>query len=371
MRNHLRASLLLATIALLSAGILLGCTNRSAEPTPSSPTSEPAGESTPAPAPSGRVPAAVEEESLPDLIERVTPAVVRIETPFGVGSGFIVASDGYIVTNNHVITSAFGVATDIRVTLWDGSEHQARIVGREPRFDLAVLQIPVDGLEALPLARLEDVRVGDAVIAIGYPLDLRRGEGAGFTVTHGIVSQKNRAIPDLGILGAVQTDAPINHGNSGGPLVNMRGEVVGVNTAIAPDVQSGGVAQGIGFAVGSDIIRAVYEELRETGEVRRALFGIQAFEALRPARARQLGLPEETRGIYIDEGGVIPDGPAWRGGVRDGDVVVRIGEYDVRDESELAVAMIRYDPGDTVDVVLYRNGERMTVQVTLGDANTP
>ncbi len=371
MHRTLRSCLMLAAVAMLSGALLIGCTNRSAEPEASPSASPATGAAPPPPSPTGREPATAAEPSLPDLIERVAPAVVRIETPFGVGSGFVVGSDGYIVTNNHVVVSTFGVASDIRVTLSDGSEYQARIVGREPRFDLAVLQIPVDGLQALPLADLDEVRVGDAVIAIGYPLDLSRGEGAGFTVTHGIVSQKNRVIPDLGILGAVQTDAPINHGNSGGPLVNMRGEVVGVNTAIAPDVQSGGVAQGIGFAVGSDIIRAVYEELRETGQVRRALFGIQAFEALRPARARQLGLPEDTRGIYIDEGGVVPDGPASQGGVRDGDVVVRIGDYDVRDESELAVAMIRYDPGDTVDVVLYRNGERMTVQVTLGDANTP
>lgn len=313
-----------------------------------------------------------EPASLADLIERVAPAVVRIEAQAGfgggVGSGFIVDSEGYIITNNHVIAVGTGVARRIVVTLSDGATYEARVVGRDPRSDLAVLKVDARGLPALPLAKLDDVRVGDAVIALGYPLDLERGEGAGFTVTHGIVSQKNRAIQELGILGAVQTDAPINHGNSGGPLVSMKGEVVGVNTSLAADQATGGVAQGIGFAVGSDTVRAVYEEIRAKGEVRRALLGIQQFEALRPARAQELGIPTDTEGVYLDIDGVVPGGPADQAGIGGGDVIVRIGEFRVRNESELAVAMIRYDPGDTVEVELYRGSQRMTVRVTLGSA---
>jgi S1-C subfamily serine protease len=308
-----------------------------------------------------------------ELVRLAEPSVVRIETGSGVGSGFVIDAEGYIITNNHVVAGARSVT----VTLSDGSDHDATIVGTDPRADLALLKIDEEGLTALPLANLDDVAIGQDVIAIGYALDLKRGEGASFSVTRGIVSQKNRAISEASaILGAVQTDAAINHGNSGGPLINLFGEVVGVNTALQPDTATGGIAQGIGYAVGADTVRAVYEEIRETGRVDRGLLGISGFEALRPADVGELGLPEGTRGILLSAQpistptgpveSVDPSGPAGRAGIQPGDVLVRVGEVGIDNEGDLAVAMIQTSPGETLEVELYRDGEEMSVDVTLG-----
>jgi S1-C subfamily serine protease len=308
--------------------------------------------------------------SAADLVRAVEPAVVRIQAGTSVGSGFIISTDGHIITNSHVITSAgTRVASTIDVTLSDGAVHRAAVVGNDPRADLAVLKIDVSNLVALPLANLADVIVGEDVIAIGYALDLSGGEGPAFTVTRGIVSAKNRGITEtaFSILGAVQTDAAINRGNSGGPLLNLKGEVIGVNTALAPDASTGGIAAGIGFAVGSDTVRAVYEEIRETGRVERGLFGIAGFEALRPAQARELGIPNGTGGVYLGPGATVsPGGPAASAGIRTGDVISKIGDFNIRSEADLAVAMIRQQPGETVTVELYRSGQKITVEVTLG-----
>lgn len=300
------------------------------------------------------------------LVRMAEPAIVRIEAGGAVGTGFVIDPDGYIVTNHHVVESAvLQPRVTILVTLYDGEEVTADLVGADERSDLALLHIPKDGLTALPLADPDTVAVGDDVIAIGFPLDLPRGEGASFTVTRGIVSAKNRVIGG-GILGAIQTDAAINSGNSGGPLLNMKGEVVGVNTAIAFNQNVGVPASGIGFAVGADTIGAVYAELREKGRVERAFLGIAAFEAVRPAKARELGMPEDIGGIYIGE--VVPSGPVASAGLQADDVIVKVDRFEIRNETDLAVALVILDPGDTVPVEVYRSGERMTFDVTLGDA---
>jgi S1-C subfamily serine protease len=248
-----------------------------------------------------------------ELVKFAEPSVVRIETDNGVGSGFVIDAGGYIMTNNHVVQGA----RSINVTLSDGSENDAQVVGTDPKGDLALLKIDASGLQALKLADLNQVQIGQDVVAIGYALDLSMGEGPSFSVTRGIVSQKNRAISESsGILGAVQTDAAINHGNSGGPLLDLYGEVVGINTALQPDQETGGVAQGIGYAVGSDTVKAVYEQLRANGRVNRGLLGVRGFTSLRPAEAKALGLPD-TQGVYlptdpIDTGGHSPvGGPGW------------------------------------------------------------
>lgn len=309
--------------------------------------------------------------STADLVKLTEPSIVRIQTATGVGSGFIVSSDGDIITNNHVIEGLNGRPSQtIRVTLSDGMELNATLVGTDPKSDLALLSIDMTGLVPLALGDLDDVSVGQDVVAIGYALDLKRGEGPSFSVTRGIVSAKNRGIEESStILGAIQTDAAINHGNSGGPLLNMFGEVIGVNTAIAPDPTSttGATAPGIGFAVGVDTVKAVYSELDERGKVDRGLFGIQGFVALRPAKAAELGVPTDIGGIWLGEpNAVTGNGPANTAGLQSGDVVTKIGDLTIRNESDLAVAMIILDPGDTVPVEYYRAGQLSTTEITLG-----
>lgn len=301
-----------------------------------------------------------------ELVRLAEPSIVRIEAGGAVGTGFVVDTGGYIITNHHVVERAIlQPSLDIMVTLYDGAEVTAELIGADERSDLALLRISASDLVALPIADADDVSVGEDVVAIGFPLDLPLGEGGSFTVTRGIVSAKNRVISG-GILGAIQTDAAINHGNSGGPLLNMYGEVVGVNTAIAINQSIGTPASGIGFAVGADTIDAVYGELRENGQVERALLGISAFEAVRPAKARELGMPESTGGILV--GHVTPAGPVGRAGLQVGDVIVGIDRFDIGNETDLVVALIVLDPGDIVPLEIYRDGERMTLEVTLGDA---
>lgn len=309
--------------------------------------------------------------SVADLVRVAEPSIVRVQTNTGVGTGFVVSADGDIVTNFHVIESSAGrVSTNIRVTMSDGEVLAASVIGTDARGDLALLKIDKTGLKALPIGDLDEVVVGQDVVAIGYALDLKRGEGPSYSVTRGIVSAKNRGIEESStILGAIQTDAAINHGNSGGPLLNMEGEVIGVNTAIAPDPTStsGATAPGIGFAIGADTVKAVYQELKESGQIQRGLLGIADFTALRPAQARSLGIPETQGGVYLQsQASVAAGGPAAAGGLRTGDVVTKIGEFAIRNESDLSVAMIRHQPGDTVTVEFYRDGKKQTTSVTLG-----
>jgi S1-C subfamily serine protease len=250
----------------------------------------------------------------------------------------------------------------------DGATYQATVVGADSKSDLALLKIDAKGLTALKLANLADVVVGQDVVAIGYALDLNGGDGASFSVTRGIVSAKNRSTSETGgSLGAVQTDAAINHGNSGGPLIDLFGEVVGVNTSIAPDQTTGGIAPGIGFAVGSDMVRAVYDELKASGKVNRGLLGIQNFQMLRPAMAKDLSVPVEFGGVYLDVAADIPaDGPAGKAGLQAKDVIVSIAGTPVHNEADLAVTMVKHHPGEQVAVDVYRAGKKVTVQVTLG-----
>jgi len=309
------------------------------------------------------------ELSTADLVKLAEDAVVRIETNGGVGTGFVVDSGGYILTNNHVVLGATGrISNTIRVTLSDGDVVAATVVGTDSRADLALIKIDRTGLKALQFADLDTVLIGQDVVAIGYALDLKQGEGPSYSVTRGIVSQKNRAIDEGGpaILGAVQTDAAINHGNSGGPLLNLFGEVVGVNTALAPDPTTGGTADGIGFAVGSNTARAVFEQLKANGKVTRGYLGISNFSALRPAQAKQMNIPDGQGGLVV--GQVVASDPAGVAGLKAGDVIIKVGSYQISSEADLAVALIKQSAGQKVSVEFYRDGKKSSVDVTLGTA---
>ena len=329
--------------------------------------------------------------STPDLVKFAEPAVVRIQTGSGVGTGFLISEDGYVMTNNHVVQSG-GIsrtntaASEIQATLNDGTTKTASVVGTDAKSDLALLKIDGSGYTALKFASLENTNVGDSVIAIGFALDIGTGNGAP-TVTEGIVSAKNRAINEgsttqggLTVLGSIQTDAAINHGNSGGPLLNLSGEVVGINTSLVPDPDNGGVASGIGLAVGADTANAVFQQLRDTGRVDRGLLGISSFQAIRSAQAKELGVPTDAGGIYLptDEelaqagsrvqpaSSVQAGGPADQGGIKPGDVITKLADQAVHDESELSVALIEHHPNEKVKVEIYRDGKQQTVEVTLG-----
>ena len=372
MNRIVRPALAVLAAASLIAGV--ACSNNEkaspATSTAAQQASFTAGQGTDSPSSGGNVAQRTGELTTAALVKLAEPAIVRIQTNGGVGSGFVVAEDGFIVTNNHVVAGAGSrAATNINVTMSDGAAYRATIVGTDPRSDLAVIKIDASGLKPLKLGSLEQTAVGQDVVAIGYALDLKGGEGPSFTVTRGIVSAKNRGVDETAqnILGTVQTDAAINHGNSGGPLLNLFGDVVGVNSSIAPDTTTGGIAPGIGFAIGVDTVKAVYEQIRANGKVNRGLLGVQNFGALRPAQAKSMNLPEDTAGVYLDtDADLVAGGPAAQAGIKSGDVIVKIGKYVIRNEADLAVAMIGSHPGDKVDIELYRAGKKVTVQVTLG-----
>jgi len=314
------------------------------------------------------------ELSVPALVERLRPSVVHILTESasisvfgqpvpqqGVGTGIIVDSGGYIVTNNHVVVqpnTCDSPAQNITVTLSDGRRFPARIVGRDPLTDLAVLKIEASGLTSAILGDSEALQIGEDVVAIGNALNLPGGP----TVTKGVVSAKDRTIQEdqcgVTIPGAIQTDAAINPGNSGGPLVNMRGEVVGITTAVI----RGGQAEGVGFAISTATARPIIEALMQQGRVERAFLGV-ALVDVTPQLARQFNLPVE-QGVVITQ--VVAGGPAARAGLRPNDVIVRIGGREVRNSGELLQALTQFRAGQTVQVEFYRNGSRQTADVTLG-----
>jgi Do/DeqQ family serine protease len=268
----------------------------------------------------------------------------------GLGSGVIVAPEGYLLTNHHVIEGA----SEIEVQLTDGRSTTAKVVGSDPETDIAVLKIDLPG--ALPVMRLGDVRalrVGDPVLAIGNPFNV------GQTVTAGIVSALDRTGAGSQFQNFIQTDAAINPGNSGGALVDAAGALVGINTAIFS--RSGG-SMGIGFAVPVDTARSVMEQLIAGGEVRRGWIGVEPRE-LTPELAESLAL-ELRSGVLI--AGVLQNGPAAKAGLQPGDVVVKVAERPVRAASDLFAAVASLEPGKNAPVVVQRGKQQLTLTVEVG-----
>ncbi|TVQ68471.1 MAG: DegQ family serine endoprotease [Balneolaceae bacterium] len=276
----------------------------------------------------------------------------------GLGSGVIVSADGYILTNNHVIDQV----DTITVTLINEKVLPATVVGSDPRTDIAVLKVEADNLPYMLFGDSDELHVGEMVLAIGSPL----GAALAHTVTQGIVSAKGRS--DLNILGGqgfedfIQTDAAINRGNSGGPLVNMRGELVGINTAIASPSGTGGF-QGIGFAVPSNMARNVMESIIETGRVVRGFVGIQ-FQPVDESLARALDLPQ-ARGIIVTE--VVDDSPASEAGIQSEDVILKFNGRNIQSPSDFRRRVAEMMPGTEITLTINRDGQEKDLTVVLGE----
>lgn len=301
-----------------------------------------------------------------DVVPLITPFVVSIQTeaitydvflrPYpeqGAGTGIIIDSNGYILTNNHVVEGA----TKVTVNLADGRAFDATNVRTDPQTDIAVIKINATGLPAAKIGDSNKLRVGDWVIAVGNALALDGGP----TVTKGIVSYLGRSIQeDSGatLYDLIQTDAAINPGNSGGPLVNLAGEVVGINTAMV------GSAQNIGFAISITPTMPTVTALINIGYVARTYLGI-SMQTVTSAVARQYRLGVQT-GVLVYS--VSRGSPAVTAGMKAGDVIVTFGGQDVRTEEALRKAITNHKPGDDVEIVLYRGSSQMTIHAILSQS---
>jgi serine protease Do len=324
-------------------------------------------------------------ESFAELAEKISPAVVNITTsamisaptdgmpmvpegsPFedffddfggpgpggpqrseALGSGFVISEDGYIVTNNHVIEGA----DEIEIEFFSGQRLKAKLVGTDPKTDIALLKVESDKpLEFVSFGNSDLMRVGDWVMAMGNPL------GQGFSVSAGIVSARGRQLQGS-YDDFIQTDAAINRGNSGGPLFNMDGQVVGVNTAI---LSPNGGSIGIGFSMASNVVGKVVDQLKEFGETRRGWLGVR-IQDMTPEIAESMGLADAKGALVTD----VPDGPAKDSGIQAGDVITRFGSNDVSSAGDLTRRVADAPIGEAVPVIVLRDGRTETLAVTLG-----
>jgi S1-C subfamily serine protease len=310
-------------------------------------------------------------DSAIDVIGQVSPAVVTVINeqqvqlqnggstiqPVGSGTGFIIDDDGHIITNWHVVNGG----SQFQVIFKDGSQHEATLVGSDRISDLAVVKVDGDLPAVVPFGDSDALQVGEPVLAIGSPLgDFQN------TVTQGIVSATNRDFPGGGTSeynNLIQHDAAINPGNSGGPLFNFRGEVVGVNTLGISIDQSGQPIQGLFFAIPSNSVRKVADAIIAEGHVTYPFVGIR-YRANSPAIAVELGLTTD-RGVVVVE--VTPSSPAADADVEEGDVITRVGEYDLDQETTFSEALFNYQPGDQIKLRVVRGTQEITLEITLSD----
>jgi S1-C subfamily serine protease len=317
-------------------------------------------------------------QRIKEVAQLVKPAVVQITNqqvqvdqfnqpftiPAGVGSGVIYDAKGYIITNNHVVAGA----DKLLVTLPDGRSFKATLVGGDPQTDLAVLKIDGTNLPVAPLGDSSQLQVGDWVVAIGNALALQGGP----TVTAGVASALGRTVqepPDANtgqsgpyLFDVIQTSAPINPGNSGGALVNLEGQVVGINTLVAGQAEPGVQAQGIGFAIGINTAKPIADQLVSTGQVIHPFIGI-SYVPLTPAISAQLGISQQTGMILAD---VAAGTPAAQAGLQRYDVITAINGQQLQGDSDLAQIIDQHKPGDTLTLTVVRNSQTLTIKVTLG-----
>ena len=267
------------------------------------------------------------------------------------GSGVIIRSDGYIVTNNHVVDGA----STVDVTLNNNQTYPAKVVGTDPATDVAILKIDADGLPVVPFGDSDKLRLGQWVIAIGSPYDLRS------TITAGIISAKGRqmhhAPGEFKIESFIQTDAAVNPGNSGGALVNQKGELVGVNTAI---ISQTGSYTGYSFAVPSNIVRRIAEDLIDFGSVKRALLGV-TMSPIDDKKAKEMKLLA-PKGVYVEE--VMKGGAADKAGIKKGDVIIAVDSTEITTPSSVQEKVSSYHPGDKAAIRIVRDGNEKTLEVT-------
>lgn len=303
--------------------------------------------------------------SVVDINKLVSPAAVSInvsalmtgfrgqsvEQESGAGSGFIISEDGYVVTNNHVVSGASSVS----VVLLDGTEYTAQVVGLDSTTDLAVLKIDAKGLPYVALGDSDAMEIGEQVVAIGNPL----GEFAG-SITVGYISARGRELSfsDSTMSNLIQTDAAINPGNSGGALVNMRGEVIGINTAKS----SGSQVEGLGFAIPINDAKPIIDDLMQNGYVTgRPYIGIST-ENVDEYTAVRYNMPQGVYVAHVESGS-----PADKAGIQASDIITRMEGEAIVDGSDLISLRNQHAPGDTIAVTLYRSGQELEVKLTLGE----
>jgi serine protease Do len=313
------------------------------------------------------------ETAVTQSVAKVGPAVVTVvgtipgqQTFFGLsgdatvsGSGFFISDSGYILTNNHVVEGT----KEVSIVLSDGTERKASIVGTDQYSDIAVLKTDGSVPAVAALGNSDKLNPGESVIAIGSPLGNFKN-----TVTVGVVSATGRSI-DTGngyqIEDLIQTDAAINHGNSGGPLVDLAGEVIGINTLVVRNTNSGDVAEGLGFAIPVNTAQAIAQQIIQKGYFSRPYMGIN-FQPITPDIAARYNLPAQW-GVYIMK--VSSGSPASTAGLKEGDIITKVGDVTIDETHSYVNTLFTFKPGDQITLTVLRDGKELPVQITLGEAS--